>query len=73
MALFCWFGLLTGAGPLWWTGLAVVTAALLYEHSLVTPHDLSRLNRAFFTVNGVIGMVLFACALTDLAFRGLHP
>jgi 4-hydroxybenzoate polyprenyltransferase len=45
--------------------------AFLYEHSIVTPHDLSRLNRAFFTVNGAIGIVLFVCALLDLLVRGL--
>ena len=35
------------------------------------PHDLSRLNRAFFTVNGFIGIALFVFALLDLLVRGL--
>lgn len=69
--LLAWFGVATGAGLPWWAGLALVTAAFAYEHALVRPDDLSRLNRAFFTVNGFIGMALFACALADLALRGL--
>lgn len=72
VGLFVWFGVATGAGPLWWTGLAVVAGAFVYEHSLVRPDDLSRLNRAFFTVNGVIGIALFLFALLDLLGRGLH-
>jgi 4-hydroxybenzoate polyprenyltransferase len=48
-----------------------VAGAFLYEHSIVKPHDLSRLNRAFFTVNGVIGITLFVFALLDLIARGL--
>ncbi|AOT60353.1 MULTISPECIES: menaquinone biosynthesis prenyltransferase MqnP [Streptomyces] len=71
MGLFVWYALLTGAGAWFWVGLAVVAAAFLYEHSLVRPGDLSRLNRAFFTVNGFIGIALFGCALVDLAVRGL--
>ncbi len=72
-ALLAWYGLATGAGVLWWAGLLVVAAAFLYEHSIVRPGDLSRLNRAFFTVNGFIGIVLFGCALLDLVGRGLRP
>jgi 4-hydroxybenzoate polyprenyltransferase len=69
--LLIWYGAATHAGACWWTGLAVVGAAFLYEHSIVRPHDLSRLNRAFFTVNGVIGITLFVFALLDLIRRGL--
>ncbi|MFD9885130.1 menaquinone biosynthesis prenyltransferase MqnP [Streptomyces alboflavus] len=70
-ALFVWYGLQTGAGAFFWLGLVVVAGAFLYEHSIVRPHDLSRLNRAFFQVNGFIGIALFACALLDLLVRGL--
>ena len=69
--LLIWYGAATGAGGFWWVGLAIVGGAFLYEHSVVRPHDLSRLNRAFFTVNGVIGITLFLCALCDLIARGL--
>ncbi|MDK1475351.1 menaquinone biosynthesis prenyltransferase MqnP [Streptomyces sp. 549] len=70
-ALLAWYALATDAGPLLWVGLGIVAAAFVYEHSLVRPGDLSRLNRAFFTVNGFIGIALFLCALADLAVRGL--
>lgn len=69
--LFVWYGLATGAGVFFWLGLVIVAAAFLYEHTLVKPHDLSRLNRAFFQVNGFIGIALFVCALLDLLVRGL--
>ncbi len=70
-ALLAWYAVATDAGPLFWFGLLIVVAAFLYEHTIVKPHDLSRLNRAFFTVNGFIGMALFVCALADLVARGL--
>jgi 4-hydroxybenzoate polyprenyltransferase len=69
--LFVWYAVVTGAGAFFWLGLVIVTAAFLYEHSIVKPHDLSRLNRAFFSVNGFIGIALFVCALLDLLVRGL--
>ncbi len=70
-ALLVWYALATGAGVFFWAGLVVVTVAFLYEHTIVKPHDLSRLNRAFFSTNGFIGIALFACALMDLLVRGL--
>ncbi len=73
LGMFVLFGLLTHAEVFWWLGLAVVAAAFCYEHSLVRPTDLSRLNRAFFTVNGFVGIALFCFALADLLARGLRP
>ncbi|WP_394433227.1 menaquinone biosynthesis prenyltransferase MqnP [Streptomyces sp. SGAir0957] len=70
-ALFVWYALTTGAGIFFWVGLVIVAGAFLYEHTIVKPHDLSRLNRAFFQVNGFIGIALFVCALLDLLVRGL--
>ncbi|MFG2723314.1 menaquinone biosynthesis prenyltransferase MqnP [Streptomyces sp. NPDC048416] len=71
MALLVWYALATGAGVFFWLGLVIVLGAFLYEHTLVKPHDLSKLNRAFFQVNGFIGIALFVCALLDLLVRGL--
>ncbi|GAA3492832.1 MULTISPECIES: menaquinone biosynthesis prenyltransferase MqnP [Streptomyces] len=70
-ALLVWYGLRTDAGVFFWIGMVIVAAAFVYEHTIVRPHDLSRLNRAFFTVNGFIGIALFVCALLDLLVRGL--
>lgn len=68
--LFIWFGQWAGFGALWWIGLAVTAVAFGYEHSIVRPHDLSRVNRAFFTVNGFVGIALFTFALADLLVLG---
>ncbi|MDH6121296.1 menaquinone biosynthesis prenyltransferase MqnP [Kitasatospora sp. GAS204B] len=70
--LLAWYGVLTHAGPAFFVGLVVVCAAFLYEHRIVRPGDLSRLNRAFFTTNGFVGVSLFGFALLDLILRGLH-
>jgi 4-hydroxybenzoate polyprenyltransferase len=48
-----------GVGAFYWLGVAAVVALLGYEHAIVRPGDLSRLNAAFFTVNGVISLVFF--------------
>jgi 4-hydroxybenzoate polyprenyltransferase len=59
----------TGAGlsvgVLYWLGVASVGALLAYEHALVRPDDLRRLDTAFFTMNGVISLVFFAFVLAD--------
>jgi 4-hydroxybenzoate polyprenyltransferase len=58
-------GLGLDVGPLYWLGVAAVALLLVYEHSLIRPDDLRRLDAAFFTVNGVISVVFFAFVLTD--------
>ncbi|MGH3735234.1 MAG: menaquinone biosynthesis prenyltransferase MqnP [Micromonosporaceae bacterium] len=68
--LFVWFGVLVGLGWLWWVGLALTALAFGYEHAIVRPHDLSRVNRAFFTANGFVGIALFGFGLADLLVRG---
>lgn len=72
-ASFAWFGLAAGLGWLWWVGLALTALVLVYEHAIVHAEDLSRVSRAFFTANGVIGIGLFAFAVADLAVHGLTP
>ena len=52
-------------GALYWLGVVAVAALLVYEHSIVRPTDLGRLNAAFFTVNGVISLVFFAFVAAD--------
>jgi 4-hydroxybenzoate polyprenyltransferase len=71
LGLFIWFGAVVGAGAWWWVGIGVVAVAFIYEHSLVKPDDLSRVNRAFFTANGVVGIALFVFGVADLLSRGL--
>jgi 4-hydroxybenzoate polyprenyltransferase len=69
--LFVWYGFLVGLGWLWWIGLLLTALAFAYEHAIVRPDDLSRVNRAFFTANGFVGIALFFFALLDLLIR-LH-
>jgi 4-hydroxybenzoate polyprenyltransferase len=58
-----------GMGKLAAVGVGVVILLLLYEHSLVKANDLSRLNAAFFTMNGVISVLFFVFVAADLLCR----
>ncbi len=58
-----------GLGKLAIAGVAVVAALLVYEHSLVSADDLSKLNAAFFTLNGVISVLFFVFVAGDLLLR----
>ena len=58
-----------GLGKLAVVGVIVVTLLLAYEHSLVSPTNLSKLNAAFFTMNGVIAVVFFVFLAGDLLLR----
>ncbi len=51
-------------------GVAAVALLLFYEHSLVHANDLSRLNAAFFTMNGVVSIVFFVFVAADVLLRG---
>lgn len=57
IGLLVWFGSLFHFGLWGWLGVTAVALLLGYEHALVSPRDLRRLNAAFFTMNGVISMV----------------
>jgi 4-hydroxybenzoate polyprenyltransferase len=69
LALLVWFACLFHFHALGWLGIAAVGLLLAYEHSLVSPRDLRRLNAAFFTMNGVIAMVFLAFVAADLWLR----
>jgi 4-hydroxybenzoate polyprenyltransferase len=62
LALFGWG---VGFGAWYFAGLVVAAGILAYEHHLVRPGDLSRLDAAFFTMNGVMSVTVFAFALLD--------
>ena len=53
-------------GPAYWLGVAATAALLVYEHSIVRPGDLRRLDAAFFTLNGVISVVFFTFVAADV-------
>ncbi len=69
LGLLVWFGVLFHFHALGWLGIAAVGLLLAYEHALVSPRDLCRLNAAFFTMNGVIAMVFLAFVAGDLWLR----
>jgi 4-hydroxybenzoate polyprenyltransferase len=63
-------GWVLGLGWPYWVGLVAVGLLLVYEHSLVSPSDLSRVNMAFFNVNSVIAIVMLAATWGAVAFAG---
>jgi len=70
----CLFALVASFGLGWLSlaGVAAVMALLIYEHSLVKAGDLSRVNAAFFTVNGYVSMVCFVFWAADIYFFGMR-
>ncbi len=69
LGLLAWFAWLFAFGLTGWLGVAAAGLLLAYEHSIVSPSDLRRLNAAFFTMNGVIAMVFLGFVATDLWLR----
>jgi 4-hydroxybenzoate polyprenyltransferase len=59
----------TGGGTFYGIGVVAAAALLVYEHSLVRPDDFSRLDAAFFTMNGVISIAFFVCVLIERLTR----
>jgi len=62
-------GILFDRGVFYWCGMVTVTALFAYEHSLVKPNDLSKLDMAFFNMNGYISVTVFAFTLLDFIVR----
>jgi 4-hydroxybenzoate polyprenyltransferase len=56
-------------GPIAVGGMCVVALLLAYEHSIIRPGDLRRMNAAFFTLNGIISVVFFVAVATDVLVR----
>lgn len=69
LALLLWLVALFHLGPIAIVGVGAVALLLLWEHLIVSPNDLSRLNAAFFTMNGVISVIFFLFVATDLLLR----
>jgi 4-hydroxybenzoate polyprenyltransferase len=58
-------GLSLGRGAAYFAGVAIVALLLAYEHALVKPGDLSKINKAFFDLNGYVSVGFLACTLLD--------
>ena len=66
LGLLVWFGYLFNFGISGWLGVTAAGLLLAYEHAIVSPRDMRRLNAAFFTMNGVIAMVFLAFVAADV-------
>ncbi|MEY2745757.1 MAG: hypothetical protein RL112_799 [Planctomycetota bacterium] len=69
-ACFVAAGAAAGYGWTWWAALVVAAALLVWEHSIVKPNDLSRVDAAFFAANGWVSVLLAAGALAHYALAG---
>jgi 4-hydroxybenzoate polyprenyltransferase len=58
-----------GLGVIALVGMCLVMALLAYEHSIISPKDLTRMNAAFFTLNGIISVVFFVSVAADILHR----
>jgi len=65
-ALLCWLVVLFGLGKVAIVGVVLVALLLLYEHLIISPQDMRRMNAAFFTLNGVISVVFFGFVAVDV-------
>jgi len=72
LALLLWLVHLFALGWIGWIGVGLVAALLAYEHSLISPRDLSRMNAAFFTLNGVVSIVFFVSMATAVFLGRRH-
>jgi 4-hydroxybenzoate polyprenyltransferase len=68
IALLAAAGVLLDVGALYWIGVFAVGVLLVYEHALVRPGDLRRLDTAFFLMNGIISVTFFGFVLVDSLF-----
>jgi 4-hydroxybenzoate polyprenyltransferase len=66
LSMLLWLVRLFGLGPLAYAGVGTVAALLLYEHSIVSPGDLRRMNAAFFMLNGLISIAFFGFFAADV-------
>jgi 4-hydroxybenzoate polyprenyltransferase len=69
LGLLVWLGFASGLGLLWWAAVVITAGLLVWEHSLVHPDDLSKVDVAFFNVNSIIAAVLLAGAIGELLIR----
>ncbi|HEU4962800.1 MAG TPA: UbiA-like polyprenyltransferase [Bacilli bacterium] len=69
IVLFALVPLFVSLGVLYWVGVAAVAALLWYEHRIISPHDMSRIDVAFFTVNSYVASVAFVFTLGDIGLK----
>jgi len=65
-ALLVTVGVMAGLGAVYYIGLVLILGFLVVQHLIVSPEDLSRVNVSFFTMNGLISLVIFVATLFSL-------
>ncbi len=68
IVILIWLGINLNLGLFYFAGVVVTAILLIYENSLIKPHNLSRLNLAFFTMNGVISLIMFCFVAFEVIF-----
>lgn len=68
-AMFVIIGLIMNFGIIYYVGVLIAISLLLYEHSLVRPNDLTKIDMAFFNMNGYLSVVMFVFTLIDLIIK----
>jgi 4-hydroxybenzoate polyprenyltransferase len=66
--LFSWLGILLNLGVFYFIGIFITAILLAYENSIIKPYDLSKLDMAFFTMNGVISILMFCFVAIEVIF-----
>ena len=66
LVLLVTVGILAGLGPAYYLGLSLILAFLITQHFIVSAEDLSKVNLSFFTMNGLISMVIFVATILSL-------
>ena len=66
IGLLVWFGLLTDRGAIYYAGAGFIGVFLIYEQNLVSPKDISRVNAAFFTMNGCVSLAFLVFVAVDV-------
>ncbi|MDN5364415.1 MAG: 4-hydroxybenzoate polyprenyltransferase [Eubacteriales bacterium] len=69
IVFFVLLGFSLQRGLFYWLGVVAAAVILAYEQSLISPHDLSRLNTAFFNMNGILSVVFFGFTLADIIYK----
>jgi len=62
-------GIFGNGGIMFWAGAAIFSILLIYQHTIVKPDDLSRVNLAFGTTNGIASILFAILVITDLILR----
>jgi 4-hydroxybenzoate polyprenyltransferase len=73
VSLLIWFGVLLAFSSIYFVAVAIIALSLLYEHAIVRPDDLRRVNAAFFAVNGVISVFFLLVIVVEVFWRARTP